>query len=520
MTFTKEDYDPLMKCDYPDPDVIRVGDTYYLISTTMYFMPGGEILRSHDLIHWEHAAFVYDRLDSTPAQKKEGESNIYGCGMWAASLRYHKGTFYVCFVCNDTGKTYLYRSENIEGPWRKSEIEGFYHDCSLLFDDDNRVYIAYGNRDIHVTELDAELKGPKKGGVDVTVLVDRDDAPLGYEGSHFYKINGKYYLFFIHIDKSIGMRTECCFVADRPEGEYKGGEIFEDDTMYKNMGAAQGGIVDTPSGKWYSIIFRDCGAVGRMPVLVPVAFDGDMPVFGTDKKVPDSIEVEDLKPGYEYASLTGSDDFKKTYGHFGFAPFWQFDHEPDMSLVDHDASKGTVKLTIGKTCVNLMQANNTLTQRTMYPGCAAEITVDGSGLKDGDYAGLCLLESNYGFIALTRREGKLYIVTVKRTLETDSFWGERHDKEKGEETALIPAESETVRFRADASFAFIDDKGHFSYRTDSASEGSSDGNMTPLGSEVKLEFRLDHFTGVRFGLFAFGTKSTGGSAVFSDFVME
>ena len=69
---------PLTCLDYPDADVIRVNDTYYLVSTTMYFMPGCEILRSYDLVHWEHAAYVYDRLDSTPGQRLEGEENIYG----------------------------------------------------------------------------------------------------------------------------------------------------------------------------------------------------------------------------------------------------------------------------------------------------------------------------------------------------------------------------------------------------------------------------------------------------------
>ena len=100
---------PITRMDYPDPDVIRVDDTYYMVSTTMYFMPGCEILRSYDLVHWEHAAYVYDRLDSTPAQRLEDGKNIYGCGMWAASLRYHDGIFYICFVANDTHKTYLYR---------------------------------------------------------------------------------------------------------------------------------------------------------------------------------------------------------------------------------------------------------------------------------------------------------------------------------------------------------------------------------------------------------------------------
>ncbi|MBR4832419.1 MAG: family 43 glycosylhydrolase, partial [Butyrivibrio sp.] len=95
---------PIIPMDYPDPDVIRVDDTYYMISTTMYFMPGGEILRSYDLLNWEHVSYVFDKLDSTSAQRLSGKENIYGQGMWAASIRYHKGMFYVCFVANDTHK--------------------------------------------------------------------------------------------------------------------------------------------------------------------------------------------------------------------------------------------------------------------------------------------------------------------------------------------------------------------------------------------------------------------------------
>ena len=76
---------PLTRLDYPDPDILRVGNTFYMVSTTMYFFPGCEILRSYDLVNWEHAAYVYDQLDSTPAQKLEDKQNIYGQGMWAAS---------------------------------------------------------------------------------------------------------------------------------------------------------------------------------------------------------------------------------------------------------------------------------------------------------------------------------------------------------------------------------------------------------------------------------------------------
>lgn len=156
---------PIIQMDFPDPDVIRVEDTYYMVSTTMHFMPGCVILRSYDLRNWEIVERVYDYLDETEGQRLQNHSGIYGKGMWAASIRYHKNRFYLCFVANDTGKTYLYQSENISGPWEKQEIQGFYHDPSLLFDEDGRIYIVYGNTEIHLTELDEQLKGPKENGL-------------------------------------------------------------------------------------------------------------------------------------------------------------------------------------------------------------------------------------------------------------------------------------------------------------------------------------------------------------------
>ena len=87
----------MINLDYPDPDIIRVDNTYYMVSTTMHFMPGCEILRSNDLVNWEHATYVYDKLDSTKGQTLTDDEGIYGKGMWAASLRYHKGLFYICF---------------------------------------------------------------------------------------------------------------------------------------------------------------------------------------------------------------------------------------------------------------------------------------------------------------------------------------------------------------------------------------------------------------------------------------
>lgn len=502
---------PITRLDYPDPDVIRVEDTYYMVSTTMHFMPGGEILRSYDLRNWEHAAYVYERLDSTPGQRLEGEENIYGKGMWAASLRYHRGTFYICFVANDTHKTYLYTAKEIEGPWEKHTVEGFYHDCSLLFDDDDRVYIAYGNKQIYITELNSDLSGPKEGGLHRLAVSDEGHPSLGYEGTHFYKINGKYYLFFIHSLRDRWRRVEACFVADSVDGEFKGGDVLNDDRGYCGQGVAQGGIVDTPDGKWYAVLFQDSGAVGRIPVLLPVTWENAYPVFGEKGRIPERFSVESTRPGYVCQPLTESDDFKG-----GLKKCWQFNHEPDLALVEQDREKGIWQVRTDKLCRDLTQARNTITQRMAWPGCAAEVTVDGSGLKEGDYAGLCALQGCYGFVGLTRREGKLYLTV--RTKEPAERPGDPAAKEQNAERewAVIPLEEETARLKLEVDFTDMRDRACFYYYK--KEEGKFWGRWENVGTEHRMRFGLDHFTGCRFGLVTYATRETGGTAKFSNFV--
>ncbi len=511
---------PIIKLDYPDPDVIRVEDTYYMVSTTMYFMPGCEILRSYDLVHWEHTAYVYDKLDSTPGQRLTGDENIYGKGMWAASIRYHKGNFYVCFVANDTGKTYLYQSPDIHGPWKKQVIEGFYHDCSLLFDEDDRVYIASGNKNIRLLELKQDLSGPKEGGIDRIVVSDEGHPGLGYEGTHFYKINGKYYLFFIHSLRSEWKRVEACFVSESLSGEFTGGDVLNDDLGYFNQGVAQGGIVDTPDGKWYAVLFQDRGAVGRIPVLLPVCWEKEYPVFGSHGKVPEEFETVNARTDYSYRPLVDSDDFRvrgtvvntaserktvqEAYDSFGLKSCWQCNHEPDLKFVVNDCKKGCLEITTGKLCENVTQAKNVFTQRMRFPKCSGEITVDGCMLTEGDYAGISALQGCYGMTALTKRNGSYYVVMKERTGENDSL--EEIERE------CVPVESAKVRFKIDVDFEKMKDEAIFFY-----DEGHG---WKQIGTPKKLYFKLDHFTGCRFGLFVFATKKIGGKAAFSEFIYK
>lgn len=500
---------PLTRMDYPDPDVIRVDDTYYMISTTMYFMPGGVILRSYDLANWEIAAYLFDRLDDTPAERLEDGQNLYGKGMWAASLRCHDGRFYAAFVSHGQEDTHLFIADRIDGPWEHRKIRGYYHDCSLLWDDDGRVFIVYGNTEIHLTELSADLTGPAEGGIDCIILRDdRENVFLGYEGSHFYKIDGRYVLTLIHWPKDKSRRTEAVFTAAAIEGPYDGGDVFWDDGGYCGQGIAQGGLVDTPDGKWFAILFRDSGAIGRIPVLVPVAWDGDRPVFGDNGRLPEDLPIVSTRPGHEYQPLFVSDDFCAGKDR-ELAPQWQWNHVPDEERWTI-LPEGGLAVTTGEVCANITQARNTLTQRMCYPTCEAEVTVDTAGLSGGDFAGLCALQGAYLTVGILEENGKKYLVVIERREPTKGFAIGGNDTEPGEITYReeIPEDTLTVGIRAD-----------FTNMKDTVQAYVRRGNaMETVGEPHKMFFRLDHFTGARFGLCVLSTAMAGGTAVFRDFV--
>jgi beta-xylosidase len=531
---------PITRTDYPDPDVIRVGNVFYMVSTTMYFFPGGEILRSYDLVHWEIAAHIFDSIEGTDAEHLRNGENAYGKGMWAASLRYHDGKYYVLFVSHGQQDTHLYTADAIEGPWEHKRIKGYFHDASLLFDDDGRVFLTSGNMQIHLTELSADLTGPKPGGIDTVIIKDNpEEVFLGYEGSHFYKIDGCYYITLIHWPKSTSRRTEAVFVSDRVEGPYVGKDVCWDDMGYHGQGIAQGGIVDTPDGRWYSIMFRDSGAVGRVPALVPVRFvsgeadsyrdgltgetgasipDGALfPEFGENGKIPETFETPDLNPGYVYELLFTSDDFTSAEGAQqqsaretppAFKSQWQWNHIPDSANWRIDPAGG-LAITTGTVSKNPTEARNTLTQRMTYPKCAAEVTVDASGLKDGDIAGLIALQGKYGMIGIAKENGRFSIVRLVREKATQGFGIGSNDHEPGVITERIPLAEPVARLRIEADFTDMKDEVTFS-----CEEG---GMFVPLGGVHRLEFRLDHFTGARFGLCVFATKEAGGTAVFREF---
>ena len=201
--YSQSAQNPVIFADVPDVSTIRVGDTYYMSSTTMHMSPGLPIMKSKDLINWEMAGYAYDRLVENDKMNLENNEEAYGKGSWASSLRYHDGHFYVSTFSATTGKTHVYKTDSIEtGNWESYAFEPVLHDNSLFFDDDGKVYMIYGGGEIKLIELLPDASGIKPGGIQKTIIenvnmVFGEDEVGGLpgEGSQVFKIDGKYYIF-------------------------------------------------------------------------------------------------------------------------------------------------------------------------------------------------------------------------------------------------------------------------------------------------------------------------------------
>ena len=146
---------PLFYDEFSDPDLIRVGDEFYLTGTTMHAMPGLPVLHSRDLVNWELMSYALDKLDLGPKFRLDG-GEIYGRGIWAPSFRYSKGTFHI-FTNVNGETTQHFTSKSPRGPWTRASMKKSLHDLSVLFDDDGRVYVVWGYQDMHFAELDGTL---------------------------------------------------------------------------------------------------------------------------------------------------------------------------------------------------------------------------------------------------------------------------------------------------------------------------------------------------------------------------
>jgi len=488
-------HNPVIFADVPDMSMIRVGNTYYMSSTTMHLSPGVPIMKSKDLVNWQLVNYAYDTLANMDELNLDNGKSTYGKGSWASCIRFHKGMYYVTTFAQTTGKTYIYRTGNIEkGPWTVSSFRPAYHDHSLFFDDDGRVYMIYGAGKLRLVELNAEVTNVKPGAHE-NVIIENASEPAGSdialpsEGSQMFKVNGKYYLFNICWPKG-GMRTVVVHRADKITGPYEGRVALQD------LGVAQGGLIDKPDGTWYAYLFRDYGSVGRTPYLVPVKWIDGWPVLGIDGKVPETLNLpasKGLSPG-----IVSTDEFSRKKGEAPLPLVWQWNHNPDNSLWSLTKRKGYLRLSTGRIDTSFLLARNTLTQRTIGPVCTGSTSLNVANMKDGDFAGLCLLQKNYGIVGVKINGSSKSIIMINAGGGIP------------EEVQTVALNQDVVYLKTECDFTDKKDIADFYY--------SLDGKTWKLiGTPLKMSYTLPHFMGYRFGLFNYATKETGGYVDFDYF---
>ena len=523
---------PLFYDEFSDPDILRVGDDYYLAGTTMHTVPGLVILHSKDLVNWENISYCFDRFDfGDDAFSLRNHQEIYGQGIWAPCIRYANGQFYVYSNVNGKGLQ-CYTSKDIRGPWKHHNMQGRIYDLSVLFDDDGKIYAIHGYGEVKCTELKPDMSGPVE---DTERTIIPEGNAVG-EGHHMYKINGMYYL--ISTDYKPNGRTLCSrsksiwgpyetitITADEtfgyhaasltqvPKGErYRIGQdgtdfgipkVDEDATACTNI--HQGGIVQDQSGQWWALLMMDFHSIGRTVTLAPITWKDGWPMLGLEgnlgraprtwfKPNVQSVAVSQQQT-IPHAPYQRNEDFNgKQLGRI-----WQWNHNPDEKK--WSLTNGRLRLQ-SMPAEQLMWARNTLTQRVIGPKSIATVELYVGGMKEGDVAGLGNINVPCSWIGVEQgRYGLLLRCFEQATNDTVTL---------GIASCDAPLQKVWLRMVGD----FDNDQVHYEFSLNGE-------HYRPLGREMPLSYQLITFQGSRHALFAFNHKGKqGGYAEFDNFTVQ
>lgn len=490
---------PVICADVPDMDCIRVGEDFYLMSTTMHLMPGAPMMRSRDLKNWEPVGYIFPSLHDKPSYDLLG-GTVYGRGQWATSIRFHKGRFYALFSPNDEPfRSYIYSAERAEGSWTLVSRMKHFHDASLFFDDDDRVYVFSGTGEL--TELNKDLSGVKEGGVNMR-LFERDSEETGLlEGSRVIKREGRYYLLMISWPSG-KPRRQVCFRSDKITGPYEKKAILESQFQgYPYVG--QGTVVDDGQGNWYGLIFQDRGAIGRVPLLMPCTWKDGWPILGDkDGKVPLTwqypLEEEAAKP------FVISDDFDKE----DLDLHWQWNHNPVATAYSLQARHGFLRLSTSRVVDNLYLAPNTLTQRMEGPACSGEVSLDVSHMLSGDVAGLAAFNGESAVLAVRCQGKRKFLEMTAQSVEFDKSGGKRIEAVDIKKQGSVDVTGrKTIRLRLTAVF-----QEGMRHADEASFQYSLDGKTwRDIGTKEKMRFDYrKFFMGTKFAIFSYATERLGG----------
>ena len=373
---------PVINADYPDPDIIRVGEDYYMVSSSFVAMPGIPICHSKDLINWQIIGHAYDSITFQPQYRMENEKTAYSRICWAPSIKYDKGTYYIGVNIADDGFV-MFKSSKPEGPYTMHKFDKRLYDPGFFIDEDGKKYVTHGKGKIYLTRLKDDGTGVMNQEDKGTVVIT---APKGYEylfeGCHTYKREGWYYVF----NPALGYDGVQMISRSRNlYGPYETKVLIKDDINYAGAGVHQGGYVETAEGESWAYTFQDRDYMGRCMMLYPMKWENDWPVVGPEGK-PGKGVVTYRKPAvkgkFKMMYPQHSDSFNKPQ----LSQVWEFNHVPlkeKWSLTDR---LGYFRI-YAQPARGFYWARNSLTQKVTGPYSTGTVLLDVSGLKEGDFAG-------------------------------------------------------------------------------------------------------------------------------------
>ncbi len=391
---------PILNADYSDPDVIRVGNKYYMVCSEFHYM-GMPVLESDDMVNWKTISQVYSRLDF-PGWDENGN---YGGGSWAPSIRYHDGRFWIYF-CTPREGLMMTTAIDPRGPWAPLHCVknvGGWEDPCPLWDDDGQAYIGR-------SQLGAGPIILHKMSADGRTLLDEGHViytgPVA-EGTKFFKANGYYYLSIP--EGGVGEGWQTILRSKNIYGPYEKKVVLEKGSTDVN-GPHQGALVDTPEGEWWFYHFQLTAPLGRVVHLQPAHWKDEWPVIGVDidmNGIGEPVKVwtkpiagKTVAPNYP---LTSDDFNSETLG-----LQWQFNHNPVNENWSLSKRKGYFALTASKADC-LRASRNMLTQKCMGYEGVATAELDFSELVEGQRAGLFCVGNLYNAIGVLKEAGKNYL---------------------------------------------------------------------------------------------------------------
>ena len=392
---------PILDADYSDPDVVRVGDDYYMVCSEFHFM-GMPVLHSKDLVNWSIIGRVYDEFKFAP---EYDTNNRYAGGSWAPAIRFHDNKFFVYF-CTPKEGLFMSTASKPEGPWsplNQVVATADWEDPCPFWDDDGKAYLGHskvGAGPIIIHKMSAD--GEKLLDQGFTVYT----GPVA-EGTKIYKLNGYYYLSIS--EGGVGQGWQTVLRSKNIYGPYEKKVVLETGSTAIN-GPHQGAMIDLPNGDWWFIHFQSVWNVGRVCHLEPMRWKDGWPVMGVDidmNGIGEPVYVwkkPDVGQTYPITAPQTSDEFNVP--NLGFQ--WSWNHNPVNDAWSLTKQPGFLSLT-ALSADSLMKARNTLIQKVMGPEGEATIMLLTDQMEDGQKAGLCLMGKEFNELGIVKKEGKLYV---------------------------------------------------------------------------------------------------------------